>query len=297
MSTSYSGSFLGIVPFGLNVFTGPTPLVPTDVTYDTLTIYGPAYFDKIHIQNTEVTQAIIDAYTLDLYAPAWGGNTIFLANFDDSNLNAGNVLTSSGNPIVGWMVSRREQGGSLSITVCHPDVNTTGCIDPTVELGKTYIYDVRPYTDYEVGDVLESAPVTVDYYGYFLIDPTTGDAYKFDLNVVSGPMTNDSSMTEYETFTERNAYSFVDKDIMRCTISAVVGEDEDGELSQTVDLLDELKTFIKNGEEKIFKTRKGQVFRGITTNYQQSQINDDIEAQLYNISFDFIETSDLLGDG
>lgn len=293
MSTSYSGSFLGLVPFGLNIFTGPTPLVSDNISYDTVTLYGPAYFDKVHIQNVEVNQYVVDAYTLDLYAPTWSGNTIFLANFEDT-LNAGNVLTESGNSIIGWKVTRREQGGSLALTICTPDADETGCIDATVELGKTYIYDIYPYTSVEVGEVLESDPVAVDYYGYFLIDPDTGTAYKFDLNAISGPMANDTSMTEYETFTDRNAYSFTDKDIMRCNITAIVGEDDDGDLSQTITLLDALKAFVNNGEEKIFKTRKGQVFRGVTINYQQSQINDDLAEQLYTISFDFVETADVL---
>jgi hypothetical protein len=293
MSTSYSGTFLGVVPFGLNIFAGPTPLVPDNKTYDTITLSGPGFFDKLHIQNTEIEESVIDSYTLDLYAPIWGGTTILLANFEDT-LSAGNVLVDSGNPLVGWIVTRIEQGGSLSVSVCHPDINTNGCIDTTVELGKTYIYDVFPYTDEEVGEALESAPVTVDYYGYFLIDPTTGTSYKFDLNLVSGSMTNDSNMTEYETFTERNAYSFANKNIMRCSISAVIGEDDDGDLSQTITLLEALKTFINNGEEKIFKTRKGQVFRGITTNYQQSPINDDLAEQIYTVSFDFIESADVL---
>ena len=293
MSVSYSGTFLGVVPFGFNIFAGPTPLVPSNKTYDTVTLFGQGYFDKVHIQNTEVSQSVIESYTLDLYAPSWGGTTIFLANFED-NLNAGNVLTESGNTLIGWIVTRREQGSSLAETICNPDIDETGCIDTTAQLGKTYIYDVYPYTDYEVGESLESAPVTVDYYGYFLIDPDNGTAYKFDLNVISGQMANDSGMTEYETFTERNAYSFVDKNIMRCNITAVVGEDEEGELSQTVDLLDTLKAFINNGKEKIFKTRKGQVFRGITTNYQQTPINDELAEQIYSVSFDFIESDDVL---
>jgi len=293
MSTSYSGTFLGVVPFGFNIFAGPTPLVPDDKTYDTVTLSGPAYFDKLHIQNVEVSQSVVDAYTLDLYAPSWGGTTILLANFEDT-LDAGNVVIDSGNPLVGWTVTRREQGSSLAETICEPDITETGCIDTTAQLGKTYIYDIYPYTNEEVGEALESDPVTVDYYGYFLIDPSDGTAYKFDLNAISGTMANDTSMTEYETFTERNAYSFVDKNIMRCTISAVVGEDDNGDLSQTVELLDTLKAFINNGQEKIFKTRKGEVYRGITINHQKTPINDDLSEQVYSVSFDFIEAADLL---
>jgi len=294
MSTSYSGTFLGIVPFGLNIFTGPTPLVPKNKTYDTVTLLGPGYFDKLHIQSVEISQEVIDEYTLDMYAPSWGGNTILLANFEDA-LAAGNVLIASGNPLIGWTITRRELGSSLAETICETDINTNNCVDTTAQLGKTYIYDVYPNTEEEVGEALESAPVTIDYSGYFLIDPEDGTAYKFDLNLVSGAMTNDSGMTEYETFTEHNAYSFTKKSIMRCNISAVIGEDDNGELSQTVELLDLLKAFINNEKEKIFKTRKGQMFRGVTTNYQQIPINDDLREQIYSVSFDFIESNDVMG--
>jgi hypothetical protein len=259
-----------------------------------VTLFGPGYFDKVHIQNTEVSQSVIESYTLDLYAPSWGGTTIFLANFED-NLNAGNVLVASENPLIGWTITRRELGSSLAETICETDINTNNCVDTTAQLGKTYIYDVYPNTEEEVGEALESAPVTIDYSGYFLIDPEDGTAYKFDLNLVSGAMTNDSGMTEYETFTEHNAYSFTKKSIMRCNISAVIGEDDNGELSQTVELLDLLKAFINNGKEKIFKTRKGQMFRGVTTNYQQIPINDDLREQIYSVSFDFIESNDVMG--
>lgn len=295
MSVSYSGTFLGIIPFGVNVFTGPTPLVPSDKTYDTITLYGPGYIDKLHIQSVEVSQDIIDEYTLDMYAPSWGGSTILLANFEDT-LAAGNVLVASGNPLVGWTITRRELGGSLAETICETDININSCIDATAQLGKTYIYDVYPITEEEVGEPLESDPITVDYYGYFLINPDDGVAYKFDLNAVSGSMTGDSGMTEYETFTERNAFSFIKKKIMRCSISAVVGtRDDNGEFSQPVETLEALANFIQNGKEKIFKTRKGQVFRGITTNYQQSVIDDNLAEQVYTVSFDFIESNDVLG--
>ena len=88
-------AFLAGTFLGTSILSGATA-TPSPSAFDKLTIYGEGVIDKIWVRNRAETSAYISALTVDNYTATWDTDTVFLADFEDSNLNAGNVanLTS-----------------------------------------------------------------------------------------------------------------------------------------------------------------------------------------------------------
>lgn len=275
------GTFLGIGYFANRQVT------PTPIAYSSITFFGNCIIDNIQIKNIILTNSEIDAINIT-QPTVWDSHTLLSAKFAN-NLNGGNVLNIN-NPISRWEVNRKEINDTALTKLNNVDVANTQYIDYTAPLGKTFIYNIFPSNDTEIGQALETPPITTDFYGWFLIDQDLGVAYKFDLNLSSGNIENNTDITEYETYTQYNAFSFGNRDFIRGTIKCIAGTiDMNDQLLQSVDYIENLKNFINNKSEKLLKSRKGNIWRVVTKNFQYQHL-DDIADQLVEISFDFVES-------
>lgn len=277
-----SGSFLGISYLNF------AQALPVASTYNKITFYGNNIVDGIHLQNRLYSDSEVQALDINDY-PAWDGYTLMLSRFDNQDTEAGNVTNLSSN-ITSWNIYRRATDEEISKNLATVDDTVTQYIDYTAQANKTYIYDIFPQTATQIGAPVETAQTLANFYGWYLVDTDTNTIYKFDLNLQSGDISNEIDFTEYKNYSKFPGFTFTDRDYIKVTVSAVCGSiNQDGTIYQPVDYIEQLKDFINNKKEKLFKSRKGDIWRGITTNFKYKYM-DEVGQQVAVVTFDFVES-------
>lgn len=223
--------------------------------YNKLTLFGQGDFDKVVIRNYLMTDTMLDAITPVNYT--WDTTMNLYAEFNN-NLQAGSLQTSG--IITAWNIFRYCCGSSSPTTIALGlDGSETAITDYTALRNQQYYYKIFPITSTAVVSSLESNVVTPCYNSWILLDETSGVSFNFDLNVESGVMTQNTSVSEYVGFTQYPAISQSAQNYMSTQINAYLGYMENDELIDTIDLYDLLITFVSNGNVKILKDRKGDI--------------------------------------
>lgn len=251
---------------------------------------------NIHMTTNTVTyQDIMEKSAFDIEGtinlPSWDDDTLLLALFNET-LDGGNVLGSA--EINKWVIKRREIGGSgiLKTIGQTPNVNTTKFTDYTVPSKREYEYQIFPESDNIIGNPLVTDTIKTDFYGWYLVGEHEGIVYKFDMDLESGNIQNDTDVHEHETYTKYNAFSYGERDFIRGNIRVLAGTIKDYQFEQDVDFLNELRAFINNGKEKLLKSRKGDIWRVRTNNFDV-KYRDKYSQQIADISFNFVESGDV----
>lgn len=282
-----NGLALGAVVFG------GVNSPPSSNTYTQIKVYGQAIIDHIKIQNIEKTVSDIQAlqnYTI----PIWDGNTIFLAKFENT-LNAGNI-TNLTNPILNWVVKRRKSTETTFTTLATLPVGTKEYVDATTEPNVEYVYNIIATNDTEASEPLENT-LSSYFYNSIIMDVDGTVAYVFDLNLDFDGYENVVAQQIYEGFNKYPAYSFGKRDYKTGTVTAILSSEYSSSgITQTVDYIKSFNTFINNGNLKIFKDRKGNVLKVVTTGgVKQKPVNIGITEQPYEITFNFTEVGEVNG--
>lgn len=275
-----NGTALGVVVLD-GVYSSPTASL-----YNQIKVYGQAIVDHIKIQNVEKT--VTEIQNLVPYAtPIWDGNTIFLAKFENT-LNAGNI-TNLTNPILNWVVTRRKSTETSFTKLATLPVNITTYTDSTAEPNVQYIYNITGTNDTEASEPLENTINSV-FYNCIIMDVGGTEAYVFDLNLEFEGYENQVAQQKYEGFNQYPAFSFGERDYKEGTVTAILASEFDVDVTQTIDYIKKFNVFINNGNEKIFKDRKGNVLKVVTTGgVKQKPLNVAISQQPYEITFNFTE--------
>lgn len=273
------GTFLGISY--LNGYQGQ----PIPKKYNKIRIYGEGIYDNIHIRNFTYTQEDIVALSMSVQ-PIWDGNTIILAQFNNKNLEIGNI-TGLTEKIDFWEINRRELGGKILTKLATIPVSQDTYIDITAKPNKVYEYVVFGLSDNQISEPLLSSQVKSNFYNHLLIDPDTNRVFIFDLNAQTDSIENKTNTVKYESpFSKFPAFAEGMNDYLTGGISAIVGDiNTSGNLDQSVDMLEELRAFINNGKYKIYKDRKGSAFKVKTHPISRSMVNDSIISQPNMIHF------------
>jgi len=252
---------------------------------------GDSYIDNVQLFSEPQSDEYIDSAQLG-ETLLWTPNTLALMTFD-GNLSAGNI-TNITSPITNWQIYRRKNTESTLTLLDTIPVTQTTYVDITAQPNTSYLYTILAVNDTEISTPIEGS-ITTDFYGMFLINPNTLTAYLFDSNLEFGGMTVESSHERYDGYNEFSAHSFGNRNFRVGAVSAIVREnfcDNTNTITQTAEFVKLIQDEINNGEEKILKTRKGEVMKVITTNPSTSPLNVNITQQPYSISFEFQEVGE-----
>lgn len=278
-----NGMVLGVVVLA-QAISSPVP-----VMYNSIKVFGQSIVDYIQIQNVEKLES--DIPNLKLYdTPIWDGNTIMLANFENT-LNAGNV-TSLTNPILNWVVQRRKTTDTSFTTLATLDVSQKSYVDTTLEPNVEYIYQIIATNDTEQSEPLVNMLDSV-FYNSVLSDLEGTIAYVFDFNLDFDGFENEVAYQRYDGFSKNSAYSFGKRDFRFGSATAILSSSF-SDVTQTIDFIKTFTQFINNGQPKIFKDRKGNVLKVVTTGgVKQKPLSIAIGEQPYEISFNFEEVGEV----
>lgn len=286
-------SYLGGIALGVSSLLGISSLVSGN--YIQLTLYGgQACFDDVEITNNILTLSDIEQEQIDTPS-SWTSNVVFLSDYEDSNFDAGNIKNLI-NPITDYELYRQKNGETTLTLLSDLDVNVTSYIDETAQPNVDYIYSLVPKNSTERASPIEGE-ITTNFYGHYLIDPETYQVFLFDLNSENDGASAVTAYTRHDGFNEYSSYTFGDRNFLKGTITAITAESlicgED--FIQTPEYIKILKDFIANKKPKIFKTRKGEVYKVLTFNFSYKPLNNSVTQQPYLITFDWEQVGDVNG--
>ena len=265
--------------------------IPLRHTYQKIRIYGNATIDKLQIKNIEMSDEDLQNIIMTDNS-IWDINTLAMAEFEN-DLIAGNISNLI-NPVTKWQVNRREVSGSTFKVLDVVDVGVSEYIDYSAQHGKNYIYSLFATSENEQSEPLECEEIETDFFGYYLISEEEGKVFKFDLNVQSGTKQYQEDVTIMDNYTEYPSIAMGRRKYFTSSISCICGTVSiNGQLQQSNEYVSELRDFILNSKNKIFKTRRGEIYKVFCSNYSEQQLDDGIKEQVILISFNLTEVGEV----
>lgn len=277
--------------FGVSIFEGIAGILPGN--YNGMHFYGgDILLDNIRIVNRNYSD--LEFSNLDLHElPIWTPEIVMLSTFEKLDLNGGNVdgLTS---PLTAYDIFRKKDEDTSFLKIKTVSSDILSMKDTTVKPGVKYTYNIVPKNATELANPIEGS-IQSNFYGSYLIDPVTYQAYMFDLELDFDALKSETAVTRHDGFGKYSSFSFGKRDFFTGGISAIVVDSPvmNGDFCQTTDFLLMFKNFINNGQEKILKTRKGLVLKVVTTNYSESLFSADSDIQPVKVSFEFTEVGEV----
>lgn len=264
--------------------------------WNAIEISGIADFRYIWIKENALTQQEYESL-LDVDAvPVWDDTTLMLALFQD-NLRAGNI--ESAVPVTGWIIYSVENGSSFLKPIRTVEAGTNTFVDYSVKNDTGVVYYVFPVFSDKIGAAASSNMVVPNWWDWFLIvcDRTGDDSYyhlktyRFDLDVSSGSMANNTSFNELQNFTKyakvQNSFS----NYWSGTLSAYIGNCGNS-YEDTVAQMEELKSLSTDGKDKFLKDRKGNFWKVRLNSAVSQKINDEYVEQAVVVTLGWMEIGD-----
>ena len=264
--------------------------------WNSIEISGIADFRYIWIKEAALTQQEYESL-LDVDAvPVWDDTTLMLALFQD-NLRAGNI--ESAVPVTGWIIYSVENGSSFLKPIRTVEAGTNTFTDYSVKNDTGVVYYVFPVFSDKIGAAASSNMVVPNWWDWFLIvcDRTGDDSYyhlktyRFDLDVSSGSMANNTSFNELQNFTKyakvQNSFS----NYWSGTLSAYIGNCGNT-YEDTVAQMEELKGLSTDGKDKFLKDRKGNFWKVRLNSAVSQKINDEYVEQAVVVTLGWMEIGD-----
>lgn len=285
---AYGVSGYGVSPYLLQTTTPPKRV------YKSIEFFGDITLDDIHILDYEFTQTNVES--LDVTeTPIWDAHTLMLTNFNNENLNGGNLSGIVGN-IDNILVYRKATDEAVFKLLATLDGTAKEYVDITALPKKTYQYEMVATNATERSEPVTGDNTLIDVYNNILIDTKTQEVAVFNLNLNEDKTTINTNDNTYQGISQYPSFLRGLANYSAVGMNAIPISNE-GSLTngieQSADYLNNLKDMITNDNLKILKTRKGFVYKGQTFSMEHSSLNINITEQPKVVNFKFIETESL----
>jgi hypothetical protein len=240
----------------------------TSVPYNIVQINGEGIVDKLRVLDYAMTTSELDALNIsDVYT--WDTHTLLYAEFTN-NLEAGSTIFASS--VESWTVVRFCCGGiQPTIIATELDAAITSVVDYTAVKPYTYYYRIYPIAATAVMADIQSNTIEMCYDYYSFLDPTTDEGFIFQGNLENQTIPQNSPAATYEGFTQYPIKSQGMLAYDSASFVGLLGMVNNGIYeNDTVAMYAALKAFIRNGNEKIMKDRKGNIRRVFTEDVSMS---------------------------
>lgn len=271
--------------------------IPTDCTYDKLTLGGGQYVNYLWIVNGNLTRGEIDNISDISYQPSFTNNTVLLATFDQT-LSAGNYIGEG--DIVKWKIYRQIDGSGILYHIRDIDPENSFIVDYSVSNANTYTYYIFPAFDNGIGNALISSKITTSWWSWYLVvcnnisskdEYYVDNIYEFDLDLSSGAMSNNTTFNVLENFTPYPKVQNSNSNYWSGTISALLGNCNIT-YSDTVAKMNEIKALTTDRKIKFLKDRKGNIWKVKLNSPVTEQIGDEFVEQRVTVTLSWVEIGD-----
>ena len=274
------------------------------MAFNKIEIYGGGDINYVWSRDTAVSNEEINSIVQNgVCSPEWGVDSIALATFNN-NLKASNFNNDN---ILCYKIQRRNIKENVVKTVANIDKIDTKIIDINIGNKATYKYYITPMVEIDgkevVGQTLETKEFNTNWHcwsviGLHLVDGNTyiiddNNIWKFHLNLEAGDYKPVYSKT-YTNGMGRYPKGFSgETNYIKGSLSCYLGDvDKFGSYkNDDVDKLKQWREFCNNGEMKLIRDIKGNVFLADiedTSLKPEHYANGDPT----KISFNFIELGD-----
>lgn len=287
-------SFFNINFFNVgNIFQLLDSVPPTSI-YSNIKLFGGGIFDTLHGESYIYDQTKIDS--LDFYSnPEWTAPTFLLMLFDN-NLQGGNIISLPA-PITNWLLLRKAQSEAKFTQLSNLDADVDIYVDYTARSMEDYTYQWIPVADDLIGEPLQSDEVSTDFTTVNLIDPLTGDAYSFCLDMQLSEIAIQEDFTINQTKGKFDTTLRGNRRVKVGTIGVIASSNDSTNLTaieQDRLFLEQLENFVLSDNVKLLKYPKGFVYKVQTHNWSMSKKDGTQDGKtIYKIAFEWIEVGDL----
>ena len=228
--------------------------------------------------------------------PVWDNETLMLAIFNE-NLLAGSIASDV--PVTGWIVYSIEDGSSFLKPVLSVGATINSFVDYTARNQTGIIYYIFPVFGETIGSSAPSNMVVPNWWDWSLIVCDTIDndtyyqskTYRFDLDVSSGSMSNNTTFNELQNFTKYAKVQNSPSNYWSGTLSAFIGNCGKT-YKDTVDQMDELRSLATDNRDKFLKDRKGNFWKVRLNSAVSEKISDEFVEQAVVVTLGWMEVGD-----
>jgi hypothetical protein len=274
------------------------------LSYQMAKLYGDSLTDYVWIKNTVDSQETINTTLANTFQPSWDANTELLAPFT-SNINGGNSSSISTDVINWWIYKQKMDDTTLTFVAKVPATQNT-LIDYNVLNNTEYLYTIFAETATTLSAPIQaSAYTTASWWNWSLIglvETSTNKLYYadsdniwlFDTNLTSGEQTQNLATYTYDNFTQFPKVSQGQRNYITGQIDCYISNYSKavGGYVDTVEMQNNFRTFINNGEIKLLRDRKGNGYL-VQTNAGSSSYVDDSAEQIIKVTLQYVQIGTL----
>lgn len=265
----------------------------SDGKFTKFELSGPSLFRYFWIRTTHIPADIFARLSSGNYLPEWDSDTRILATFQNT-LSAGNAQSSS--EIVGWLIYRIDEGiNNLKfIRLNTPERNYI--VDYSAKNQTSVKYYVFPSFENKIGSPNASLPFTPNWWSWDLLvcDKYGDDQYyiaeehKFDLDVTSNQMTNNTTFSLLNNFTPYAKVQSSYTNYWSGVLTALLGNCGNT-YHDTVEKMEQIKALTNDNRDKFLKDRKGNIWKVRLSAPVGEQIADQYIEQAVTVTLTWAE--------
>lgn len=286
----------------VDIYTLPVSYTQQPIT--AVTIGGLQECEFIEVINGTVSQEVIDAaITNGTYIEGLNTSDYMLANWTQG-LNAGTVNVG-GETLDGFALYRRQRDEAILSKVADTDVGTIKVYDYGATTGQgPYTYYLFPVgTTTYITEALTTQAVMPCWWNWTLMECAETDqeniynvlaAYRFRLNIESGPSTNSNTPSVLANFTRYPTVQLAPQNYKAGSLTGLIGavEWDSGQprYKDTIQLQDAIYALSTTQNALFLKNRKGELIRIRISGPITMQIGDATRQQALTMTLPWVET-------
>lgn len=268
-----------------------------------VTIGGLQECEYIEVTNGVVSQEVIDAaITNGTYTEGLNTNDYMLANWTQG-LNAGTVNVG-GETLAGFSLYRRQGDKTVLSKIADTDVGTLKIYDYGATTGQgPYTYYLFPIgTSTYITEALTTQAVMPCWWNWTLMEcAETGEeniynvlaAYRFRLNIETGPSTNSNTPSVLANFTRYPTVQLAPQNYKAGTLTGLIGAVDwstgQPRYKDTIQLQDAIYALSTTHNSLFIKNRKGELLRIRISGPISMQTGDATRPQALTMTLPWVE--------
>lgn len=275
----------------------------TKATIGTITIHSnenSIIVDKVYGPNSPITES--EFYDIYNYNPVYSDKCYMFADFVSNQYEdifaAGSMLYEDGS-IVGYTVHKISEAGDNVLISNLPPTDYDFNDYRNIYGGQYYITingksktDLSPTGEFNwsinsyISDQLVTSP-----WGYFIIDEEKERSYFFNTNLENGSEQTNMLVQNYNMNSEFDKFYKGNVSYQRGEFSGILyANNINNVVSSNKDILSDLKEFIYSDRKKLLKTRRGDIYNIIITEFREHPLNIAIKNSPYVANISWSET-------
>ena len=269
-----------------------------------LTVHNNVKLDFFHLEESSSANANI--FNAAKYVPVLNNYSRFLVTFDDGTTTSGGVADVA----LGYNFSiyREVKDTNQLVYIARLGEGSLSMTDYGVTNNRTYKYYIFKEDESAISEAVVSNDVSTCWWDWSLIDIipspsekglyyTTGDIWKFNLNISSAARTQTLNNTTYNNLTRFPKVSSGKLNYSTGSLTCLLGDIQrtTNSLAEYIEpstMLDEWNEFCADGNMKLLKDRKGNAMLVMVIG-TSSQTDDVTREQTNTITFSWVEVEDI----